>query len=318
MFGLFAVRPAFMTSSTTSATPSRTPLGWLSHQPYLLLSLTSLFWAGNSIVGRTVAGHFPPLTLSFLRWLFAFLIILPFAWRNLQNDWPAIRSKLGVMIVMSICGIAAFNTLLYSALEYTTALNAVLLQSSTPLFVAAWSLALLRARLTVMQGMGIFVSLIGVLVIIMHGDLTKLANIEFNRGDLLILLALFIFGIYSALVSRRPAIQQTSFLAFTFGCGALCLLPLFVWELFARPLPEPTAPNLFAMIYVAVFPSILAYVCYNRGVQLIGPNRSAPFFHLVPAFGSAMAIVFLGEQPQLFHLVGYVMVLAGIFVASRR
>jgi drug/metabolite transporter (DMT)-like permease len=304
-----------MTSSTSTG---RGPIGWLSHQPYLLLSLTSLFWAGNSIVGRTAAGHFPPVTLSFTRWLCAFLILLPFAWRDLRTDWPAIRAKLVIMVAMSVCGIAAFNTLLYTALEYTTALNALLLQSSTPLFVAMWSLIVLRVRLTLAQASGILVSLIGVLVIVMHGDLTRLASIEFNRGDMLMVLALAIFGLYSALVPKRPVIQQTSFLAFIFGCGVLCLAPFFVWELLTRPAAEVTASNALALGYTVVFPSILAYFCYNRGVQLVGPNRSAPFFHLVPVFGSAMAIFLLGEHLQLFHVAGYALVLVGIFVAARK
>ncbi|MEH2479115.1 drug/metabolite transporter (DMT)-like permease [Nitrobacteraceae bacterium AZCC 2146] len=304
-----------MTSSTSTG---RGPIGWLSQQPYLLLSLTSLFWAGNSIVGRTAAGHFPPVTLSFTRWLCAFLILLPFAWRDLRTDWPAIRAKLGIMVAMSVCGIAAFNTLLYTALEYTTALNALLLQSSTPLFVAMWSLIVLRVRLTLAQASGILVSLIGVLVIVMHGDLTRLASVEFNRGDMLMVLALAIFGLYSALVPKRPVIQQTSFLAFIFGCGVLCLAPFFVWELLARPAAEVTASNALALGYTVVFPSILAYFCYNRGVQLVGPNRSAPFFHLVPVFGSAMAIFLLGEHLQLFHVAGYALVLVGIFVAARK
>jgi len=302
----------------TSPPSGRTPLGWLAQQPYLLLSLTSLFWAGNSIVGRTAAGHFPPVTLSFARWLCAFLILLPFAWNDLRADWPAIRSKLGVMVAMSVCGIAAFNTLLYTALEHTTALNALLLQSATPLFVAVWSLIVLRVRLTLAQAGGILVSLVGVLVIVMHGDLVRLANVEFNRGDLVLLLGLAIFGLYSALVPKRPVIQQTSFLAFIFGCGVLCLLPLFVWELFARPVAEVSTSNFLSLAYVVVFPSILAYLCYNRGVQLVGPNRSAPFFHLVPVFGSAMAIFFLGERLQLFHVAGYALVLTGIFVAARK
>jgi drug/metabolite transporter (DMT)-like permease len=305
-----------MSLSVSSA--RRSPLRWLNDQPYIPLCLPSLFWAGNAIVGRLVAGHFPPVTLSVLRWTGAFLIILPFAWRDLQTDWPAIRSKLGVMVVMAICGISCFNTMLYTALEHTTALNALLLQSSTPLFLAGWSLVVLRVRLTLIQLAGILVSLLGVLTIIMHGDLTRLATIELNIGDVLVVLALAIFGLYSALVQKRPVIQQSSFLAFVFGCGALFLLPLLVWELSARPLPEATSLNLFALFYVILFPSTLAYLCYNRGVQLIGPNRSAPFFHLVPVFGSVMAIVFVGESLHLYHVIGYALVLAGIVVAARK
>jgi drug/metabolite transporter (DMT)-like permease len=297
---------------------TRTPLSRLSDQPYLLLSLTSLFWAGNAIVGRLAAGHIAPVTLSFARWTIAFLIVLPFAWRHLAEDWPTIRARLGVMIMLSVCGIGAFNTLQYWSLEYTTALNILLLQSSGPLFVAVWSLVVSGVRLTAAQAAGIVVSMIGVVVILLHGDLTALAGIELNKGDIIFTIALAIFGLYSALSSRRPAIHSLSFLAFTFGCGALCLVPLFVWELFARPVMQIDTANLLSLAYVALFPSTLAYLCYNRGVQLIGANRAAPFFHTIPVFGSVMAIFFLGESLQLFHLFGYGLVLIGVFVAARK
>jgi drug/metabolite transporter (DMT)-like permease len=300
------------------ASPPRTPSSRLSDQPYLLLSLTSLFWAGNAIVGRSAAGHIAPVTFSFIRWGIAFLIVLPFAWRHVVADWPTIRARLGVMVLLSVCGIGAFNTLQYWSLEYTTALNILLLQSSGPLFVAVWSLVVSGVRLTAAQAAGIVVSMIGVVVILLHGDLTALAGIELNKGDILFTVALAIFGLYSALSSRRPAIHDLSFLAFTFGCGALCLVPLFVWELFARPVMQIDAQNLLSLAYVAIFPSTLAYLCYNRGVQLIGANRAAPFFHTIPVFGSVMAIFFLGESLQLFHLFGYGLVLIGVFVAARK
>jgi drug/metabolite transporter (DMT)-like permease len=300
------------------ALPPRTPFSRLFDQPYLLLSLTSLFWAGNAIVGRSAAGHIAPVTLSFIRWGIAFLIVLPFAWRHLAADWPTIRARLGVMILISVCGIGAFNTLQYWSLEYTTALNILLLQSAGPLFVAVWSLLVSGVRLTAAQAAGIVVSMIGVAVILLHGDLTALAGIELNKGDILFTIALAIFGLYSALSSRRPAIHSLSFLAFTFGCGALSLVPLFVWELFARPVMQIDAQNLLSLAYVALFPSTLAYLCYNRGVELIGANRAAPFFHTIPVFGSVMAIFFLGESLQLFHLFGYGLVLIGVFVAARK
>jgi drug/metabolite transporter (DMT)-like permease len=291
---------------------------WLANQPYLLLSITALCWAGNAIVGRLAAGHIPPVTLSFLRWSFAFLIILPFAWKHLKRDWGAIRTRLGTMIFLSVIGISAFNTLQYWALEHTQALNTLLLQSAGPLFVAVWSLILLGVRLTLAQAGGIALSLIGVLVILLHGDLTALSSIEFNKGDIIFTVALAIFGLYSVLSLKRPQIHGLSFVGFTFGCGAVCLVPLWIWELFTRPVMQLDAANLLSLFYVAVFPSTLAYLCFNRGVQLIGANRAAPFFHVVPVFGSAMAIVFLGEHPQLFHIIGFALVLTGVFVASRK
>src|SRR3979409_753187 len=170
-------------SASDQGSSAASPGNWLANQPYLLLSVTALCWAGNAIVGRLAAGHIPPVTLSFLRWSFAFLIILPFAWKHLKRDWGAIRTRLGTMIFLSVIGISAFNTLQYWALEHTQALNTLLLQSAGPLFVAVWSLILLGVRLTLAQAGGIALSLIGVLVILLHGDLTALTSIDFNKGD---------------------------------------------------------------------------------------------------------------------------------------
>jgi drug/metabolite transporter (DMT)-like permease len=305
--------------SASDHTSTAAPSGhWIANQPYLLLSITSLCWAGNAIVGRLAAGHIPPVTLSFLRWSLAFLIVLPFAWKHLVRDWAAIRANLGMMVLLSVTGIGAFNTMQYWALEHTQALNTLLLQSAGPLFVAGWALVLLGIRLTLAQAGGIALSLAGVLVILLHGDLTTLKNIEFNRGDLIFILALAMFGLYSVLSLKRPEIHGLSFVGFTFGCGAAALIPLLIWEMFTRPLMQLNTANLLTLFYVAVFPSTLAYLCFNRGVQLIGANRAAPFFHVIPVFGAAMAIVFLGEHPQAFHVIGFALVLTGVFVASRK
>src|SRR5665647_1204617 len=257
-------------SASDQTSGAAAPGNWLANQPYLLLSITALCWAGNAIVGRLAAGHIPPVTLSFLRWSLAFLIVLPIAWKHVKRDWAAIRSRLGTMIVLSIAGIGIFNTLQYWALEYTQALNTLLLQSAGPLFVAVWSLILLGVRLTLAQAGGILLSMAGVLVILLHGDPTALASIAFNKGDLIFMVAIFIFGLYSVLTLKRPNIHGLSFVGFTFGAGAACLIPALIWELVSRPLMQLNTANLLTLFYVAVFPSIVAYLCFNRGVQLIG------------------------------------------------
>jgi drug/metabolite transporter (DMT)-like permease len=290
----------------------------LTHQPYLLLCIAALCWAGNAIVGRLAVGHIPPVTLSFLRWGLAFLIVLPFAWKHLVRDWPALRGGLGIMILISVTGIGAFNTLQYWALEYTQALNTLLLQSAGPLVVAIWSLILLGVRIRLAQAFGVVLSLIGVLVILLHGDLTTLTGVEFNKGDVIFMVALVIFGFYSVMTLKRPGIHGLTFAAFTFGCGAACLIPLVIREMPTQPLMALNVPNLLSVLYVAVFPSTVAYLCWNRGIHLIGANRAAPFFHMVPLFGSVMAMVFLGERPRLFHAIGFALVLSGVFVASRK
>jgi drug/metabolite transporter (DMT)-like permease len=281
------------------------------------LSLTALFWAGNIVLARYVAGHVPPLTLSCVRWIGAFLMLLPFAWPHLARDWPALRAKLPLLVVLSATGFAINNALSYWALQYTQALNALLIQSSGPLFVALWSLWF-GVRLTWAQLAGIAISLVGVLTIILRGDFGALAGIQFNKGDLMFAGGLLAFGLYAALMPRRPKTHQLSLISFTIGCGALLLLPFSIWEYSTGFTLKFDALTVATLVYVVIFPSTLAYLFFNRGIALIGPNRAAPFFHVVPVFGSIMAIVFLGEQPQAFHIIGFALVLSGVFVASRQ
>jgi drug/metabolite transporter (DMT)-like permease len=258
------------------------------------------------------------MTLSCVRWIGAFAMLLPFALRHLKVDWPVLRARLPLMLVLSATGFAFNNAISYWALQYTEALNALLIQSSGPLFVALWSLVLFGVRLTLAQFAGIILSLSGVLIIILRGDLAALASIHLNRGDLMFGAAVLSFGLYSALMPRRPRIHQLSLISFTIGCGALLLLPFAVWEFMTGVRLKADALTAATVLYVMIFPSTLAYLFFNRGIALIGPNRSAPFLHLVPVFGSAMAILLLGERLRLFHLTGYALVLAGIAIASRR
>jgi drug/metabolite transporter (DMT)-like permease len=298
--------------------PGRPLLGWLANQPYLLLSLTSLFWAGNVVLGRYVAGHVPPIALATLRWGGAFLVILPFAWPHMMREWDVIRRNMPMLMLLAITGIGAYNTLAYIGLQYTSALNALLIQSAGPLFVAFWSLVLFRTRLSWAQALGIAISLMGVLTILVRGDLEALSAVDFNKGDLIFGGALMIFCIYSALMPYRPKLHALAFLGFTTGVGALVNVPFALWEAAQGYTVSFDTETLLTLAYVILFPSVFAYLCYNRGVEMIGANRSAPFYHLIPVFGSVLAIAFLGEEPKLFHLVGYVLVLLGVFIAARR
>src|SRR4051794_12395816 len=300
------------------APPALDPVRWLSNQPYLLLSLTGLFWAGNIVLARHVGDHVPPITLTTIRWFGVFVILLPFAWPHLRRDWPALRAHLPLMVLLSAIGFAFNNAISYWALQYTQALNALLIQSSGPLFVALWSLVLFGVRLTAAQFAGITISLLGVLTIILRGDLGALASIAFNKGDVMFAASLLSFGLYSALIPRRPVTHQLSLISFTTFCGALLLLPFSLWEFSTGATLKFDLLTFATLVYVLIFPSTLAYLFFNRGVALIGPNRAAPFFHLVPVFGSAMAILLLGEQLRPFHLIGYALVLAGVVIASRQ
>src|SRR4051794_13373774 len=237
--------------------PASSPIAWLNRQPYLLLSLTSLFWAGNIVLGPYVAGHVPPITLSCIRWIGALALLAPFAWPHLVRDWPALRARLPFILMLSATGFALNNTLSYWALQYTQALNALLIQSSGPLFVALWSLLLFGVRLTLAQLIGIAISLTGVLTIILGGDFAALEHIRFNTGDLMFAGALCIFGLYSALMPRRPVTHPLSLIVATMGFGALLMVPGSLWEFGSGLRLQPDPITIATLIYVVIFPSAL-------------------------------------------------------------
>jgi drug/metabolite transporter (DMT)-like permease len=313
-----AIFPAKSRAALAAEPKHQSPLSWFSHQPYLLLSLTSLFWAGNIVLMRHVAGHVPPITLSCVRWIAAFLLLWPFARPHIAKDWPILRARLPLVIVLSATGFSYNNAVSNISMQYTSALNALLIQSSGPLFIALWSLILFGVRLTFGQLAGIAISLAGVLTIILRGDFSALVNIHFNKGDLLFASAVLAFGLYSALMARRPATHPLSLLCVTMVCGSVLLVPFSIWEHLNGITLKADALTAVTFAYLVIFPSTLAYMFLNRGIALIGPNRAAPFLHLVPVFGSAMAILLLGEEPHWFHLAGYMLVLAGVIIASRR
>jgi drug/metabolite transporter (DMT)-like permease len=288
----------------------------LANQPYLLLTLTALFWAGNIVIGRAIASELPPVLLSFVRWSGAFLLMLPFAMPHLKRDAAAIRAGWKSLLALAMTGIAIYHVLSYYALGKTQAINALLIQSAGPLFIALWAAILYRTRLSMAQAAGIALSLCGVLTIVLRGDPATLKSIDLNIGDMAFLLAILIFGLYSAL--KRPPIHQLSLLTVIAGVAALLLLPPLAIEFAIGPPMIFTVGGLASLIYIVTLPSAVAYLFFNRGVELIGPNRAAPFFHLQPVFGSAMAIGFLGESFRPYHLVGYALVLAGVFVAARK
>lgn len=291
---------------------------WLYQQPYLLLSITFLTWAINIVLGRFVAGHVPPIALTFIRWSLAFLILLPFAWRYLKRDWPVIRRNLPLLTVLAVTGTSAYNAIAYWSLRYTEAINALLIQSISPLVVALWTFIMFGDRLTAAQAAGIFTSFLGVVVILCRGDVEVLRAIAFNSGDIWFCVAMAIFAFYSALVKKRPALHPLSFLAFTMGWGTVWLVPFYLWEIHRGAAMILDTTTLLTLLYVAIFPSIVAYICFNRGVELIGPNRASVFYPMIVVFGSVLAIVFLNERPQFFHLIGYALVFGGVIVATRQ
>jgi drug/metabolite transporter (DMT)-like permease len=291
--------------------------GWLNQQAYLLVCLTYLMWSVNIVLGRHIAGAIPPVTLSALRWGVAALVLLPFAWPHLKRDWPAIKSHIPILCLLGLTGTTGYAIPSYWGLQYTLAINGLLIQCTMPMVIGLMSYLLVGDRLNRWQVIGIVVSFIGVLVILTRGDPDVLHSISFNRGDLWFLLAILIFALYSPLLRKRPTLHPLSFLAVTAIAGTVIVLPLVLWELGQTGIPALNKTAIGAVLYFAIFPSLLAYLCYNRGVQLLGPNPVAALYPTIVVFGSIQAILFLGEVPRWFHFVGTVFIVGGVLLATR-
>jgi len=289
----------------------------LTNNAYLLLTLAVLFWAGNFILGRAFHSDIPPIALAFWRWCCASLLIIGPACRHLRQDRQVLLAHWPVVLLLSAVGIAAFNTLAYSGLQYTQAINAFLMQSLMPVLIVLFSFLIFGERVRPLQVLGILVSLCGAVAIIARGDFAVLAALEVNRGDLLVGAAILCYAGYSVMLRKRPPVHPLSLIAVTFWIGSAIILPFYLWEaLLVRPLV--IQPVTFVVIgYVALFPSIVSYLCFNRGVELIGANRAGLFIHLMPVFGSLMAMLFLGESFYWHHALGICLIATGIILATR-
>ncbi len=293
------------------------PLAALWSRAYLLLAMTALFWAGNSVVGRAARDLVPPAALSFWRWTFALALLLPLAWPHLKRDWPVLRAHWPVMAILGALGIGAFNTLLYTGLQTTTALNSMLIQSAQPALILMVGALVMRDRTTGRQIVGVAVSLAGVLIILSRGDAGLLLALQLNGGDATIAFAVLLWAFYSVTLRKRPPVHPLSFLAASILVGLVVIIPVYAHEVWSGRLIVPARGSALAIAYVAIFPSFLAYLFFNRGVELIGSAATAQYMNVMPLMGAGLAMLFLGETLHLFHVAGLILVVAGILVAGR-
>jgi len=284
---------------------------------YLLLILTMLFWAGNSVVARGMHETVPPLALAWLRWTLATIIILPVAWPHLRRDRAVILANWPILAVLGAIGTGTFIALYYYGISKTSAINALVINSAVPIFIPLATFTMYGERISRLQAAGIGVSMLGVLVVLSKGDPGVLASLDLNLGDLWVLAAMAVWAVYTALLRHQPPIHWLSFAAISFAVAALVNLPMFIGEHLLFRQIQVTPEAVFAIAYVATLPSVVAQIFYIRGVELIGGNRAGVFMHLIPLFGAILAIAFLGEQLRLFHLVGFAIILVGVWLASR-
>jgi len=285
---------------------------------FLLLALANLFWGGNWVIGRALRDAIEPVTLNFWRWLIAALILAPFALPGMAAHRGAIRRSAGLLVLLALTGVGLFQTLVYVGLRTTTTVNAVLLNASAPLFMLLCSWAIERERATRRQIAGILISLAGILVILSRGEPDSLLRLEFHAGDAWILLAMPMWGIYSVLLKRRPPeLGGIVFLFVISVVGVVLVAPVFALEALHSPPRWPTTGEATAVLYVGAFASVGAFICWNRGVAIVGANAAGFTLHLLPAFGTVLAMVFLGEAFHAFHAAGVTTILAGVIVATR-
>ncbi len=284
---------------------------------YVLLVLTMLFWAGNSVVARGAHELVPPLALAWLRWTLATMIIMPFAWQHLKRDLPSIKANWPILTLLGALGAGTFVSLYYIGLSKTTAINGLIINSAVPILIPIAAFAIFRETVTKLQSAGILLSFIGVLVVLTKGDPALLAALQLNEGDLWVLSAMMVWAVYTALLREQPPIHWLSFAAISFAVASLVNLPLFLAEMAAGKQIQPTLHAILAIAYVSTLPSVVAQIFYIRSVELIGGSRAGVFMHLIPLFGAVLAVLFLGEQLRLYHLGGFVLILAGVAFASR-
>jgi len=284
---------------------------------YLLLTVCAICWGGNAIAGRLAVGEISPMLLTMFRWLGVALLVWSCARPRIMQEAPVLKANLGYFLVMGALGFAGFNILYYIAAHSTTAINLGILQGAVPICVLIGAFIAYRTPMSLLQVLGIMITVLGVAVVTVEDDPRNLFNLAFNIGDLLMLAACFVYSIYAVALRKRPEVSGLAMFAVMASSALVVSLPFVIWEIASGALIWPTGNGWLVIAFVVIFPSFTSQLFFMRGVQLIGPGRAGVFINLVPIFASALSVLLLGEKFGLFHAVGMVLVLGGIWVAER-
>lgn len=291
---------------------------WFFRQPALLLGLTSLFWAGNAIAGQLSVGEIQPFLLVLLRWVIVSLMLWPVFGGEVVAHWPAIRPRLGRIVLMAALGFTGFNALFYAASHQTTAVNIGILQGSIPVFVLAGAFLAHRTPVGRIQALGVAITMAGVVLVATGGDPVAALGIGLNPGDLLMLAACVLYAFYTVQLKDRPDMPGTAFFALMCPIAAVTAVPFVVGEAMVSGFRWPSAEGWLVTLYVSLFPSCLAQIFFLRGVDLIGPGAAGVYVNLVPIFAAILAIAILGQEFALYHGLALTLVIGGIWLAQRQ
>lgn len=288
--------------------------------PVVLLLIATILWGGNFVIGRAVANDLPPFTLAFLRWCVALIVFLPITYKALKRDFSQIKKHWVIVLFLGFTGVASFNTLVYIALHYTTSINASLMNMLTPVFIYILSFIFLKEKLNRNQFIGTVISFIGVITIISNGSIQALQHLSFNKGDLIVIIAVILWSIYSLLVkqyaSELPG--QSTFLI-SIVIGIVMLLPFYIHENMSTALViHWSTTAIFAVLYTGILASIIAFLAWNTGVVRLGANRAGIYLNFIPVFASIFAVIFIGEKIVLSQIIGGLLVVAGVYWTGRK
>jgi len=286
---------------------------------YIFLTLATLFWSGNFIVGKAASSFdIPPFTLNFYRWLFAWLILAPFTLREIYKTRSHILDNLKYILILGITSITLFNSIVYYSLQFTQVISGVLMISTIPVMIIFFSSLLKIEKTNLYQVAGVIFSMLGVVVIVTQLNEEKIKELSFNKGDLSIIVAMLSWALYSALLKKKKLeLSQLSLLQIIISAGLIFLLPIYIIEMNQGRIVTLELPFILTLIYVVLFPGLASFICWIKGIGLIGANRSGIFLHLMPIFSTIMAILIFNEQFMIFHLVGALFIISGIFLSSK-
>ncbi|CDX25119.1 conserved membrane hypothetical protein [Mesorhizobium sp. ORS 3324] len=283
---------------------------------YLFLLSTTLLWGGNSVAGKLAVGHVSPMTLVFLRWVLAVLILLPVGWRAFRQDWPELRRHWLLLAGLGACGFTIFNVIFYTALNYTTAINVSIEQAAIPIVIILANFVLFRLHVQRLQIVGVALTVVGVALTASHGDLSQLLKLELNFGDAIMLVAVVCYSLYSVGLRMKPSVRWQSLILALSLAALLTSVPFFVWEVAAGRVIVPDARGWAVAFYTALGASVVSQIFYIRGNELIGANRAGLFINLVPIFGTLLSVLIVGERFELYQGLALALVLGGITLAE--
>lgn len=287
--------------------------------PYLLLTLAALFWAGSAVVARHIAGEVPPMALNFWRWFFAFFIALTWTWTELRRHRALILERWKYLTFIAITSAIGFGALHFVAMHYTTAINGSLFQGMMAICILVSAWIILGDRIGLREAAGVVLGFSGLAFIVTRGDIGVILGLSFNIGDIILLVATMSYSVYAVFLRRAPKeLSASALMTAMFGIAAVCMLPLWLVEIYAfdRPLPL-TVTSAWSIAYMTICPSVLAQIFWASAVARVGPGKAGYFIYLSPVFGVVLAMILLGEAFRWYHAAGIALIFTGIWLATK-